>query len=296
MKKSFVCCVLLLCSLGGYACLNGETRQLKDGYYLYEDFEGAIVPHGHRFFLSELPGELLILDSLYKSTNDIDYLSDYALLLIIQKKYSEAIAIYLDIEKKFPGRYSTASNLGTAYELTGENDKALHWIKKSVEIDPHSHAGSEWIHVKILETKVNGGQPETDALLGVDFGEGNGPYSTIKNKELLAMRSELYYQLNERISFVDPPDPIVATLMLAQADLAILTGAVRDAIELYEKAKTYGANSDLVNFRLAYANKSLRGKLSKAQAPPRNYTGLYASLAAVFITLAFLVIVKMRSK
>jgi tetratricopeptide (TPR) repeat protein len=295
MKKSLTYCLFLFHSVNGFACLNGETRELKDGFLLYEDFEEAIVPYGHLFSYAELADELIILDSIYKATNDIDYLSDYGLVLIIQKKYTEAIKIFLEIEKKFPGRYSTASNLGTAYELTGENEKALHWIRRSVEIDPHSHAGSEWIHVKILEAKVKGVPANTIDLLGVDFGKEAGPTSTLKNKRLLALRAELYFQLNERISFVAPPDAIVATLMLAQGDVALLTDAVEDAITLYEKAKKYGGDPNLVSSRLAYATKGLTGKVSIVQTSGGNYTTLFISLAALSIIIICVVVVKMRS-
>ena len=87
---------------------------------------------------------------------DLDYLSDKGFVLIISGRYSEAIDLYLQIEKLEPNRYSTASNIGTAYEMIGENEKALHWIKRAVAIDPASHDNSEWIHVNILEAKIHG--------------------------------------------------------------------------------------------------------------------------------------------
>ncbi|HEY0651650.1 MAG TPA: tetratricopeptide repeat protein [Chryseosolibacter sp.] len=294
MKKHILTCLLVILSIGAFACLNGDSRELKSGYILFEDAKGNVIPYGHEFWVNELEDELLVLDSLYKSTKDIAYLSDYALVLIILKKYNEAIAIYLDIEKQFPGRYSTASNLGTAFELQGDNKKALQWIRKSVEIDPHAHQGSEWIHVKILETKVDGIAASTKDLLGVDFGEADGPYSALKEKVLLSMRSELYYQLNERISFVPAPDPIVATLMLAQGDLALLTGLGRDALLLYEKAQIYGSDAGLVSSRIVYAKKAMNGKLSKVRAPKQNLNGLYIAMAAISILFVCGVVVRIR--
>lgn len=139
-----------------FACLNGESMVLKDGTFLYEDYPGS-VPYGHIFNSDErFKDGIKQLDSLYKKNKDLDYLSDKGLLLILLKQYNEAVKIYLEIENLEPNRYSTASNIGTAYELLGQNEKALQWIKKSVEIDPNSHKNSEWIHVNILEAKIKG--------------------------------------------------------------------------------------------------------------------------------------------
>ncbi|HEY3403838.1 MAG TPA: tetratricopeptide repeat protein [Ohtaekwangia sp.] len=136
-----------------YGCLNGETLILKNGLFVYEDFEG-MIPFGHRFSSPEIyRAGVAELDSLYKVTNDLDYLSDKGILLIILGEYDKAIALYLEIDKTEPGRYSTASNIGTAYELAGNNQAALQWIKKAVAIDSSSHDYSEWIHVNILEQK-----------------------------------------------------------------------------------------------------------------------------------------------
>ena len=66
----------------------------------------------------------------------------------------EAIELLEELEKKSPGQYAVAANLGTAYELNGDNRKALEWIKKGVERNPESHFGTEWLHVKILEAKI----------------------------------------------------------------------------------------------------------------------------------------------
>ena len=135
MKKILIVFTLtfsFLCK--SFACLNGETDVLADGTRLYEDAQGK-VPYGHEYFdYVDFKSTVKKLDSLYKATKDLDYLSDQGLLLILLKKYDEAIKLYLKIEKLEPNRYSTASNIGTAYELAGQNENALKWIKKAIEI------------------------------------------------------------------------------------------------------------------------------------------------------------------
>src|SRR5690606_28826111 len=143
MKKILIVFVLLFC-LQSFACLNGETKILANGFTVYEDYEG-IVPRGHDFYKADFPKLIKELDSLYTKTKKIEYLSDIGYVLVIQGKYAEALNLYLEIEKSHPNRYSTASNLGTIYELLGKNEKALEWIKKSVAINPHSHESSEWL-------------------------------------------------------------------------------------------------------------------------------------------------------
>ena len=50
--------------------------------------------------------------------------------------------------KKYPNEYVVIANLGTTYELMGNNEKALEYIKKGMKLNPRSHNGSEWIHVE----------------------------------------------------------------------------------------------------------------------------------------------------
>jgi len=45
-------------------------------------------------------------------------------------------------------------DLGTAYELAGKNEPALRWIREGLRRNPNSHKGTEWLHVKILEAKI----------------------------------------------------------------------------------------------------------------------------------------------
>lgn len=271
MKRSLLMLTLVMgACVQTYACLNGETLELKDGTLVYEDFQGRIIPHGHLFEDSNyLAGRLKVLDSLWKATNDIDYLSDYGIILILQKEYQRAVDVYLKIESMAPNRYSTASNLGTAYELMGQNANALQWIRKSVQIDPESHMGSEWLHVKILEAKIKGEEFITgDFLIGTDFGTEAWPQSNLSQQELLKLRDALYYQLNERVSFIQPRDKIVGSLLFELANVAVLTGARREALIIYEKAKDYGFSDPLLELRY---NSAKSGKMKIVNSTTGGY-------------------------
>lgn len=235
----------------GFACLNGEIMILKDGTYVFEDREGN-VPYGHNFSRKgNLERGVAQIDSVYKATKDLDYLSDKGLLLILLERYDEAIKLYLEIEKLEPNRYSTASNIGTAYELLGQNEQALFWIKKAIDIDPSSHKNSEWIHVKILEVKIKGEQfCTTNFMLNTAFGSEILPHSQMTKKQLQELSDALYYQLNERVSFVRPKDKIVAQLLFDLGNIAFLLGNYDDASADYKQAKLYGYEGELIEQRL----------------------------------------------
>ena len=239
----------------GFACINGAYFELADASFLYED-PIRNVPYGHQIDREELTATLRRMDSLYKATNEVAYLSDKGLVLIFLGRYQEAIKIYHEIELSHPERYATAANLGTAYELNGQNEKALFWIKRAVKIDSLSHHGSEWIHVNILEAKIKGESHfNSFFLLKTDFGDGAIPYSTYNNEQLYDLFSALYYQLNERNTFVKPKDAIVATLLFDLGNIAFLVDNFKDAMRIYQLAKSYGFNAELCDQRIIEASK-----------------------------------------
>ena len=246
-----------------FACLNGETKILENGTILYEDHRGSI-PYGHDFYLRKVDKVKKQLDSLYKKTSKIEYLSDLGYVLIVERKLTEARDLYLEIEKTHPNRYSTASNLGTVYELLGENDKALLWINKAITLDSESHYGSEWLHSKILEAKIKGEAFYTSTfLLDIDFDKYNYPISTLSESKFHKVETALYYQLNERISFIKTKDPIIAVLLFELGNISMLNEDFESAEEIFKMSKEYGLKNELVNVRIAYLEGFSKGKESK---------------------------------
>ena len=299
MRQLLATSILILAFLNnGYACLNGEVKELKDGTVIYEDRDGN-VPYGHMFYSDEIFQKALKrFDSLYKDTKDLDYLSDQGLLLILLKRYQEAINLYLVIERIKPNRYSTASNLGTAYELIGQNENALKWIQKAVAINPRSHNHSEWIHVKILEAKIKGEQfYNTAFLLNTDFGSDLLPKSTLNKNKLKKLSNALYYQLNERVSFVKPKEKIVAQLLFDLGNVAFLLGNFHDAVTNYELAKQYGFSDQLIEARIKETNRlyKLPAKDAKRVIKTRVKPD-YTIIAIVTIAVLLILLIILRIK
>lgn len=290
---SFIFSIML--SAPVFGCLNGEQMVLANKELLYVDHSGE-VPYGHGFGSKEQVEEFLgKLEKGYQETKDLDYLSDKGFILIILGKYNEAIELYKKIESMQPGRYSTASNIGTAYELIGNNKEALKWIEKAIEIEPNSHFRSEWIHVNILKTKIKGDQYiSSEHLIGKDFGKEKYPKSDLNKDELQLLKMQLYYQLNERISFVKPKDKIVAQLLFDLGNLAFLTNQKEDAMEDYEMAKEYGFESPVLNERLQAVGGNKQKTLSNNEEDEVHWTGLILSIVSLVVSGCILFIYRKK--
>lgn len=296
MNPRFLIILFLSCSfLQAFPCLN-ENRVLLSGKKHFFDSE-SLVPHGHDFKsnIKYYESELKELDSLWRTDNKVEDYSDYGVLLIYLGRYEEAKKVFTEIEKLKPGLYATAANLGTTYELLGQNKLALEWIKKAVKIDPTSHDNSEWLHVKILEAKIGSDKLiKSDFLISTHFGSDTIPKSQLDSSTLVKLRDAIYYQLNERVSFIEPKDKIVALLLFELGNICAITDDVTSALRIYDKAKEYGYDSDIFNYRYAkflemqtgldneYSKKH-NGASSKSNMPKSNYTLLIITVALLLI-------------
>jgi tetratricopeptide (TPR) repeat protein len=251
MKKIITLILLLfILYLPTSACFN-EMRVLLNGKQI-ETSGVEEIPFGRDFAAEAVyyKKQLKAMDSLWKTNHDIDAYSDYGIILIYLGRHKEAKIVFEEIEKINPGRYSTAANIGTLFELLGDNASALFWIKKAVEINPSSHHNSEWIHIKILEAKIKGDEfLNSDFLIGTDFGSEVIPVSTKSNQELLELRAALYFQLSERMSFIKPKDKIVGLLLFELGNIYALISDVTVSLRTYDKAIEYGYSSELLDKR-----------------------------------------------
>lgn len=193
--------------------------------------------------------------SIYNKTHAIKDYNDFGAMLIYSGQYQRAQKIFKEIEAKEPGLYATAANLGTVDELLGNDKEAYRWIKRGLEINPNSHHGSEWIHLKILEAKVNAkGNPDyfrTHNILGLDFGQDKIPVKKTK-RDLHQTKKQLYYQLAERLTFIKPKDPIVAQLLFDTGNIVAITDDVQTALDVYDQAKLFGYSSAVMDKREKY--------------------------------------------
>lgn len=209
------------------------------------------------------------LESRHKSTPSPEHTNDLAVARILAGRYDEAIELLRDAETKAPGKSAKiAANLGTALELKGGADEdALHWIREGVKRDATEHEGSEWLHVRILESKIRlASDPtwlEKNTVLGLDFGTEEVPVAPAilpidkdgKLKGVDELVDDIEYQLEERTKFVKAPDPIVGDLYATAGDL-VYAGSDGSPVKFYEAALGFGApRAELVRKRIARFQK-----------------------------------------
>ncbi len=182
--------------------------------------------------------------------------NDLATALAHTGEAAEAVKLLEEIEAEKPGLYATASNLGTAYELAGDNEKALQWIREGIARNPASHERSEWLHVKILEAKVAlaqdptwleshsvlawEGRPTPDKPIGPAVVENSLAGNRGEKLTVEQVKAALVYQLHERLQFVNPPDVVVGALLVDLGDLiASENSGAGGAFGVFELAEKY---------------------------------------------------------
>ena len=246
MVKKIILTITLFFIIPSFACLN-ESRILINGQTTISD-EESLVPHGHLSYQNRkaYEKELIKLYNSWNKDKQIEDYSDYGVVLVYLGEYDKALKVFQEIEKIKPGLYATAANMGTTYELLGNNLMAYKWIKKGIEIDPNSHDGSEWLHLKILEIKIKGKYLlNSKFLIGLDFGNSLIPKSELSEEKLNDLKYQIYFQLNERVSFIKPKDEIIALLLFELGNICSITDDATSAYRIYKRAEEYGYSSPI---------------------------------------------------
>lgn len=193
------------------------------------------IPYWHYGFdeMDELRLQSAAL--LKKGLKNLDYkeLSDYAVLQMKIDDKEQGLSILEKLYAEHPDEYNIIANLGTAYEIMGQDQKALDLLKKAVAINPISHYGSEWIHINILEQKLGAKQYDKIINLGVkDFSTWIIDKSYIFPRPADSLKIQIAYQLHERIGFIKAPDSVISHLILDFADIIAKTD-VRDSATIF---------------------------------------------------------------
>lgn len=202
---------------------------------------------------------------------DLENLTELAILLMYQGQHARAVRLLLSLERRYPGRHETAANLGTALELSGHDAPALAWIRLGIRRNPAEHLGTEWLHARILESKLAAAKDPAHlarhSIAGLQFGDATvPPFPTSLPAGNVGRPVGAYdlnhafaYQLGERMQFVAPEDPVVANLLSDWAALNMAGGPMENVVVLYGQAKRYGARETVtLARRLAEARRVLK--------------------------------------
>lgn len=253
--KKLLALVLMVLPFAAFACLNGFHGSFREA----NDAARANfpVPKGNPLGKSDT--------DLFRMTDEFEaeYKKgkyegsvNYSVILIYGNRFEEAEKVCREIAKKWPNKYESAANLGTILEVNGKNEEALKLIKKALEIDSLAHDGSEWIHVKVLEAKLNPGVKFVGSkVTGIDFGQDSLPKAEVDELALKRLQKELFYQLNERVTFIDPKDVYIGELMFELGNVTLARGQNNRAKEIYEIAKRFGYKGKLYEKRYAESQK-----------------------------------------
>jgi tetratricopeptide (TPR) repeat protein len=196
-----------------------------------------------------------------------------AIKLVLRGEFAPGIAALEKLEASTPGRYSTAANLGTAYELSGDNRKALQWISEAIRRNPASHEGTEWLHELILQAKLQLAQNpawlSTNRVVGIEAAQIKDPayrfQAGARSLSMAEVEKALDYQLLERMHLVKPKDAVVADLLFTYALIEKQEGKANAALDLLGLSGEYGfAVPSLLK---AQANK-IQWAMAWADIPP----------------------------
>jgi hypothetical protein len=223
--------------------------------------------------------------------------NDLAVALAHTGGAARAVTLLEEIERKKPGLYMTAANLGTAYELAGDNVRALKWIRHGIERNANAHEGTEWLHVRILEAKLAlAKDPKSlveHTVLGFPINDLPEPVDIRGNRgeKLKSDKIEeaLIYQLHERVQFVSRPDSVVGLLLFDLGRLITRepTG-VGGAKDILLQAKSYLSGLDGMDtvYRAVAAFS-----LAAAEAQTREYTPSNRKTVIIAVCLWGLILV-----
>jgi tetratricopeptide (TPR) repeat protein len=197
--------------------------------------------------------------------------SDIAVNLNYLGRYQEALTILKRLQKEYPENYNIAANLGTTYELTGNNELALQFIKKGMELNPDSHEGSEWVHVKILEAKIQLAKNPDWLLTHRVLNTG----ANFNSKESVVLAEKIWdieYQLEERVPFTPFPDKILGNVLDELGDLLATQESVELAYAMYDFSLKYDPAD---NYGVTQKMGELKPLLIKNKTIPPSWKNYY---------------------
>lgn len=244
-----------LCAPSARACIN-EVATDREGRTLQtNDLVGAELVGHLQVNAVDWSREMTTREAIrrVKTRNDFGTRNDLGVALLRHGRTTAAIRLFLLNERLQPGRYQTATNLGTALELAGHDAAALRWIRIGIRRNPRSHDGTEWLHARILEAKIAAAHDPARlrkvSIAGVDFGTRDLPAlprnlpagNDGEPVTVVELNQAFQRQLLERMGFVRPEDPVVANLLTDWASLNLAGGPLESAVALYAEAVRYGA-------------------------------------------------------
>jgi tetratricopeptide (TPR) repeat protein len=263
IMKQLLFILTTLFTFNGFACLNESGTNLAGETQMIDRLIFTMFERSKRSPSQESIDDKLIalkdkLAASNKSNND-DIHTDLGAYMIYDGRYQAAIDYMHAYVKLKSSNYSFCSNIGVAHELVGNLDSALYFTQKGLDINPNSHGGSEWIHIKILEAEIAISKDknwlESNSIFDFPIAKDSVPTVFPKDFDIKAFVYQCGDQLEERSFFVrkENQDPVFSQVILYYADAIAREFDIKNCLKTYELAADHDNSlRGIVNKRIAY--------------------------------------------
>lgn len=277
--KKLLTGIAIVIALKASACLNifaidaaGRVHYLEHGFFFSLDFKKEA-----------LQKEIKQLEKQFKKGNfNFKNISDYGAYLLMTGNYKEGLQLFTALIKKHSDVYEIRSNIAVAYELNGRFDSAYYWERKALELNPDAHDKSEWVHLKILEARI---QLAADSNWCLN-NNVTGIIDTIKKNYKFSLHEgyegwlfeDFTSQLDERFPFTFSEDKVMGKLMMELGD-AYQYASVYRAYYCYAIAKylypqlSKTAIEKMTQIKNNYPSKKVSDGENTIIFPDKNGTG-----------------------
>lgn len=247
LTKALLAAFLFYSPISAFCCLNvGHKGTGLAGHSVRSGRETFDIRYLTKAIsMTPVQGVYLLIQT---ATDDPEFEEEIqALEWIAEGKITEAIEALLNLEEESPGNYSTAANLGVAYELAGDLDNALKWVRTCIDRNPESHHGTEWLHELILlasiEIEKNPDYLKKNQVIECNYVTHNsGQEVLIKNGNHMKWRDfsvAVLFQMKERMVFVKPRNEVVADVLVTYAKGLSQFDSLENALKILKMAQEY---------------------------------------------------------
>lgn len=264
--------ILFTCFISNAFSCGNEYGHTLDGRRIFTQYF-FLSNRMEKFDYEEINKRLELLNNKIKNgTDDFKTWSDIAANLMKLGKVDSSIKILKPLVVKHPKEYNLLANLGTSYELIGQLDSALKYISKGLEINPNSHYGSEWIHVKILEAKIKSkNKPRwfvDNEIVSLEYLINKVDTTNLNtlNRALMKINNDFFFQIRTRAPFTPAPDKVIANLLNTLGDFNKKIGTYENALLSYIYTLDF-EESDVNKFKIKEKIRQLNRERNLQEKP-----------------------------
>jgi len=216
------------------ACINYYVINETGRQQMHADYPPYSIYINNKYTLESLHETEKAIKTADEN-NRYQLFSNYCADLIKLGRCNDALNILKKLYIGHNNEYQISSNLAVAFELTGQLDSALYYMKQSLRINPDSHEKTEWFHVKYLEAaiKENDGKLDLNQLRIWD----------ISLDTSVKVGYAISHQLKERIPLTSSPNKLLSKVIEEAGDYYRKNISINWSIKLYAIAHGYSNNS-----------------------------------------------------